>query len=181
MIIIIEDTKKLKVPKKEIMDLLKFRMRLAEELIYMGKTVTPPTKKKGRPPNTPSPTVKKKLYSENQKLKHIDSRPSTSIQLDKVSHLPNHNTRKEATRCKNTGFDVAKNQLIDFRGDCKCQHLINEAKSFAKDQNLTERNLKEVRLLKSSKQLPEDAFDHLANWIHGINLHNCVQDCVFNN
>ncbi|KAL4113168.1 hypothetical protein QTP88_016841 [Uroleucon formosanum] len=103
MIIIIEDTKKLKVPKKEIMDLLKFRIKLAEELIYMGKTVTPPTKKKGRPPNTPSPTVKKKLYSENQKLKHIDSRPSTSIQLDKVSHLPNHDTRKEATRCKNTG------------------------------------------------------------------------------
>ena len=23
-----------------------------------------------------------------------------------------------------------------------------------------------------SKQLPEDAFDQLANWIHGINLHN---------
>jgi len=23
-----------------------------------------------------------------------------------------------------------------------------------------------------SKQLPEDAFDRLANWIHGINLHN---------
>jgi len=58
----IEDTKKLKVPKKEIMDLLSFRMRLAEELIYLGKTVTPPTKKKERPPNTPSPTVKKKLY-----------------------------------------------------------------------------------------------------------------------
>ncbi|CAI6356435.1 unnamed protein product [Macrosiphum euphorbiae] len=99
----IEDTKQLKVPKKEIMDLLSFRMRLAEELIYMGKTVTPPTKKKGRPPSTPSPTVKQKLYSENQKLKHVDSRPSTSIQLDKVSHLPDLDTRKEATRCKNAG------------------------------------------------------------------------------
>ncbi|CAI6349386.1 unnamed protein product [Macrosiphum euphorbiae] len=131
--------------------------------------------------------------------------------------------------------DVAKNRLIDLRDDDKCQNLINEAKSFAKDQNLTERNFKEVRLRKkkimpgelsrdeisstaqdvfrsdvyfkvldviinsiesrfkdsreimkdlcllsperllsyskkNSKKLPEDAFDQLAKWIHGINL-----------
>lgn len=70
----VEDAKKLKVPKKEIMDLLNFRMRLAEELIYVGKTVTPPSKKKGRPTNTPSPVVKKKLYSETQKMMLDDSR-----------------------------------------------------------------------------------------------------------
>jgi len=133
--------------------------------------------------------------------------------------------------------DIAKNQLIDFRDDSKCQHLINEAKNFTKDQNLTERNFKEVKLrkkmyawelstdeisstaqdvfrsdvyfiildviifllnfdlktrkimkdlclhsperlldfcliVKSSKQLPEEVFDYLANWIRVINLHN---------
>ncbi|KAL4089962.1 hypothetical protein QTP88_024889 [Uroleucon formosanum] len=47
----------------------KAAMRLAEELIYMGKTVTPPTKKKGRPPNTPSPTVKKKIVFRKSKIK----------------------------------------------------------------------------------------------------------------
>ncbi|KAE9528797.1 hypothetical protein AGLY_012372 [Aphis glycines] len=80
----VEDAKKLKVPKKEIMDLLNFRMRLAEELIYVGKTVTPPSKKKGRPMNTPSPVVKKKLYSETQKMMLVDSRPPTSVQHDSI-------------------------------------------------------------------------------------------------
>ncbi|KAL4104383.1 hypothetical protein QTP88_019684 [Uroleucon formosanum] len=85
------------------MDLLNFRMRLAEELIYVGKTVTPPSKKKGRPTNTPSPVVKKKLYSETQKMMLVDSRPPTSVQHDSVNHLPNYDGRKESTRCKNTG------------------------------------------------------------------------------
>ncbi|XP_060840869.1 piggyBac transposable element-derived protein 3-like [Rhopalosiphum padi] len=99
----VEDAKKLKVPKKEIMDLLNFRMRLAEELIYVGKTVNPPSKKKGRPTNTPSPVAKKKLYSETQKMMLVDSRPTTSVQHDSINHLPNYDGRKESTRCKNTG------------------------------------------------------------------------------
>jgi len=99
----VEDAKKLKIPKKKIMDLLNFRMRLAEELIYVGKTVTPPSKKKGRPTNTPSPVVKTKLYSETQKMMLVDSRPPTSVQHDSINHLPNYDARKESTRCKNTG------------------------------------------------------------------------------
>lgn len=99
----VEDFKNLKIAKKNIMDLLNFRMRLAEELIYVGKTVTPPSKKKGRPTNTPSPVVQKKLYLESQKTKLVDSRPSTSVQHDTVSHLPNYDSKKESTRCKATG------------------------------------------------------------------------------
>ena len=96
----VEDAKKLKIPKKEIMDLLNFRIRLAEELIYVVKTVNPPSKKKGRPTNTPSPVVKKQLYSETQKMMLVVSRPPTSVQHDNINHLPNYDGRKESTRCK---------------------------------------------------------------------------------
>lgn len=131
--------------------------------------------------------------------------------------------------------DVAKNRLYDLRNESQCEELINEAKTFAKAQKLTEQNFKEVRLRKkkvmpgelskdetssraqdvfrtnvyykvldviinsiesrfkdskeimkdlcllsperllsygknSGKQLPDDAFEKLENWIHGIDL-----------
>lgn len=46
--------------------------------------------------------------------------------------------------------DVAKNRLIDLRNHSKCQHLMNDAKSFAEDQNLMESNSKEVILRKKN-------------------------------
>jgi len=116
----VEDAKKLKVPKKEIMDLLNFRMRLAEELIYVGKTVNPPSKKKGRPTNIPSPVAKKKLYSETQKMMFVDSRPPTSVQHDSINYLPNYDGRKESTRCKNTGCKGRTHVYCDKRNVHLC-------------------------------------------------------------
>ncbi|KAL4153600.1 hypothetical protein QTP88_001487 [Uroleucon formosanum] len=59
--------------------------------------------------------------------------------------------------------DNAKNRLIDLRDDDKCQNLINEGKSFAKDQNLTERNFKEVRLRKKKIMPGELSRDEISS------------------
>ncbi|KAL4104085.1 hypothetical protein QTP88_019398 [Uroleucon formosanum] len=80
-------------------------------------------------------------------------------------------------------IDVAKNRLIDLRDDDKCQNLINEAKSFAKDQNLTERNFKEVRLRKKKimpGELSRDEISSTAQDVFRSDVYFKVLDVIIN-
>lgn len=65
----INDAKQLKIKKKDTLDLLGFRMRLAKELILLGKTVITPSRKVGRPSSRTSPNLQKKLFSPLEKKK----------------------------------------------------------------------------------------------------------------
>ncbi|KAE9525645.1 hypothetical protein AGLY_014172 [Aphis glycines] len=114
----VNDAKQLKIKKKDTLVLLGFRMRLAKELILLGKTVITPSRKVGRPSSRTSPNLQKKLFSPLEKKK-IDSRPLSSIQHDNIGHLPQLNGRKEATRCKYEGCKGrthGKGTVTDSRG-----------------------------------------------------------------
>lgn len=99
----VEDTKKLKISKKDTLDLLSFRMTLAKELISIGKVKLPLSKKKGRPSSSPLPAPQNVFPSPSQKCRLVDIRPPISVQQDTVGHMPRYDTQKEATRCKYQG------------------------------------------------------------------------------
>lgn len=87
------------VPKKKVIDLLEFRMRVAESLIKMGQNVT--SNKRGRPSSssfcaTPS-------ASPNPVRRKVETRPLVEVQSDRVDHMPQFDNKKEATRCKMVG------------------------------------------------------------------------------
>ncbi|XP_050065242.1 piggyBac transposable element-derived protein 3-like [Aphis gossypii] len=65
----VNDAKQLKIKKKDTLDLLGFRMRLAKELILLGKTVITPSRKVGRPSSRISPNLQEKLFSPLEKKK----------------------------------------------------------------------------------------------------------------
>jgi len=65
----INDAKQLKIKKKDTLDLLGFRMRLAEELILLGKTVITPSRKVGRPSSRTSSNLQEKSFSPLEKKK----------------------------------------------------------------------------------------------------------------
>lgn len=84
------------VPKNRIMDLLKFRMELADCLLKTGNTVR--TTKRGPPRSksqNPSPPPRK-LTNSNE------VRPYKDVRFDGVDHLPEHDQNAWPTRCKNT-------------------------------------------------------------------------------
>ena len=89
-----EDCIKVKIPKKDIMDLLDFRMHVAKSLIYMNKPVN--IKKRGRP----SQNSRENTPVESRKFSRCERRPMREIQCDKVDHMPQIDDKKEATRCK---------------------------------------------------------------------------------
>lgn len=103
----INDAKQLKIKKKDTLYLLGFRMRLAKELILLGKTVITPSRKVGRPSSRTSPYLqKKKLFSPLEKVK-IDSRPLSSIQHDNFGHLP---SLMEEKKPRDVNMKVAKEE-----------------------------------------------------------------------
>ena len=83
--------------KKDILDLLHFRLEVAECLVRKNKPVNM-SKKRGRPSTSsesPSSTVEpaaKKGPSER--------RPPEEVQQDGLDHMPQYDTKKEASRCK---------------------------------------------------------------------------------
>lgn len=95
------------VQKKHILDLLAFRMEVAENLILSKR---PP--KRGRPSadaNTPEPPKKKKG----------EARPVSCLRYDGYDHLPTYDDKKDNSRCKMEG---CKNRTHIFC--CKCKvHL----------------------------------------------------------
>ncbi|KAK7791620.1 hypothetical protein R5R35_012801 [Gryllus longicercus] len=88
----VKDAGILEVSKKETLDLLHFRLRVAEALINEGKSTV---KKRGRP-----------LSEDNRKhiisRKNTEVRPVDEVRLDTTDHLPVHNNALPG-RCKKNG------------------------------------------------------------------------------
>lgn len=80
------------------MDLLDFLLKLAEELLYMGKTVK--SKKKGRPSKSLTPASQTNVFLPAQKVDLLTNARLHQLQQDMVGHIPKYDTRKEATWCK---------------------------------------------------------------------------------
>ncbi|RXM28475.1 PiggyBac transposable element-derived protein 2 [Acipenser ruthenus] len=83
------------IPNKEVLDLLHFRMNVAECLVRLGK---PQALKKRGQPSIPSTLT----LLEEPPLKQgtIERRSLPKVQKDLVDHMPNFDDKKEATRCK---------------------------------------------------------------------------------
>lgn len=86
------DCLELKVPRKEVLDLLHFRMRLAESLVVAGKPVS---RKRGRPSSDDSQPI------SNLKRTKEEHRPIPEVRQDLLDHMPHLDGNKEGKRCKN--------------------------------------------------------------------------------
>ncbi|KAL2082104.1 hypothetical protein ACEWY4_021922 [Coilia grayii] len=91
---------------KQVMDLLQFKMAVAEALVRVGKTQS--LKKRGRPSssNKPSPCMSPTPQPPEEPPKRraaMERRPIEEVQADMLDHMPNYDTKKEATRCKLPG------------------------------------------------------------------------------
>lgn len=84
------------VSKNEIMDLLHFRMYLAHSLM---QTKTAP--KRGRPSNSENIEPGCSSNSFPPAKRNFETRPLRDIQFDRFDHMPQHDEKKEASRCKN--------------------------------------------------------------------------------
>ncbi|XP_046401535.1 piggyBac transposable element-derived protein 3-like [Ischnura elegans] len=85
-----EDGKNSGTPQSNILDLLDFRLRVAEGFVRAGKPIQ--ENKSGRPSSDSSPVFAKR--------QNCEKRPFREVQLDSVDHLPEHDGKKEPTRCK---------------------------------------------------------------------------------
>ncbi|XP_072392146.1 uncharacterized protein [Diabrotica undecimpunctata] len=88
-----KDCDKCNTTNKDRMKFLDFRIRVAESLINMGNSVS---RKRGRPASS-SPKLSISTFKRRG-----ETRPFLEIQTDNFGHIPEFNSKKEATRCKNT-------------------------------------------------------------------------------
>uniref|UniRef100_A0A3B4VA40 PiggyBac transposable element-derived protein domain-containing protein n=1 Tax=Seriola dumerili TaxID=41447 RepID=A0A3B4VA40_SERDU len=88
------DAKRANIQTKDIQDLLHFKMKVAQCLVKVHKTVAA---KRRRPSMSPEPQLvpKRPVHRPVQ-----DVRPLPEVQYDTVDHMPNYDEKKEATRCK---------------------------------------------------------------------------------
>lgn len=88
------DAKRANIQRKDIQDLLHFKMNVAQCLVRVQKTVAA---KRGRPSMSPEPqhVPHRPAHRPVQ-----DVRPLPEVQYDMVDHMPNYDEKKEATRCK---------------------------------------------------------------------------------
>ncbi|XP_025194766.1 piggyBac transposable element-derived protein 3-like [Melanaphis sacchari] len=94
-----KEAEQLNIPKKNVLDLLHFRINLAKDLITFEKPIT--LKRKGRPLSTPS-NESVNEPSQTYKIPKVDSqRPTDAVRTDTIDHLPEFDDRKYATKCKN--------------------------------------------------------------------------------
>lgn len=93
-------------PEKNIKDLLNFRMEIAYYLLNVSQVHT---RKRGRPSNVEPPIVP-------TCRQRTEIRPTVDIQFDRISHLPEVDSNKEATRCKLPG---CKGRTHFTCGKCK--------------------------------------------------------------
>lgn len=87
-----KDAVALKIPSKEILDLLDFRIRVSSRLTYVNKLVN--GKKQGLPSSSPSPSA------PVVQRRRGETRPSLEIQFDHIDHLPFHDDADLPSRCK---------------------------------------------------------------------------------
>lgn len=81
--------------KKEILDLMHFRLEVANALLYAGQKQN--TSKRGRPSNAQdfSPST-----APTSSKRSMEIRPGMDIRFDGIDHIPNHDGKKEASRSK---------------------------------------------------------------------------------
>uniref|UniRef100_A0A3B1ICF6 PiggyBac transposable element-derived protein domain-containing protein n=1 Tax=Astyanax mexicanus TaxID=7994 RepID=A0A3B1ICF6_ASTMX len=82
------------IQTKDILDLLHFKMNVAQRLVRVHKTVAA---KRGRPSMSPEP---QHVPERPIRRPFQDERPLPEVQYDMVDHMPNYDEKKEATRCK---------------------------------------------------------------------------------
>ena len=81
-----------RIPGKDQIDLLKFRDNIATCLINVGLSANGP--KRGRPSSS-----KNENYLPTKRC-NTEIRPLKEIRLDLLDHMPEFDTKKEASRCK---------------------------------------------------------------------------------
>ncbi|XP_046392264.1 piggyBac transposable element-derived protein 3-like [Ischnura elegans] len=89
-----QDNAAASTPRTEVLDLLHFRLYLANSLISANKIAE--KNKRGRPSSSP----KQEAVTKKNK---VESRPYQETQKDLVDHFPEYDDIKEATRCKAIG------------------------------------------------------------------------------
>lgn len=89
------DCNRQQIPKKSQMQLLDFRLRLAECLVKVGKPVH--QSKRGRPSSSTPEVTMSKIPKRNEEI-----RPCPEVQHDSIDHLPHLDGSKEGKRCKNS-------------------------------------------------------------------------------
>ncbi|KAE9521970.1 hypothetical protein AGLY_017629, partial [Aphis glycines] len=105
----LKDAKYLNIQKNKILDLLHFRLQLANEIINCRKPITP--KRKGRPSNTStdrssrcssnSEDICTQLSPQtNKKIKTDSPIPPDAVRYDTIDHLPGIDSLKNPTKCK---------------------------------------------------------------------------------
>lgn len=112
------DQIKANVPKKHIMDLLKFRMELTYALIKVGNPVVRPAKR-GRPKS--SDTDESKSVRRHNQAHEV--RPCKDIRLDRYDHIVEHDKKSQPTRCKN---DKCKGRTFFYCKKCKIHLCISK-------------------------------------------------------
>lgn len=87
--------------RNDTADLLEFKERLAKTLITIGKTQTfTPTRKRGRPSNSPSPVPEPAAKRLKTKPRCVDSHPYIETITDGLNHMPTFDDKENSTRCK---------------------------------------------------------------------------------
>ncbi|KAL4111887.1 hypothetical protein QTP88_015763 [Uroleucon formosanum] len=121
------DCKNLNIPNKDRMDLLEFRLRLADNLINVGNVNTP-KRQRGRPredsslENSPSPSPTRAKYNSRE------VRPFYETKTDHIGHYPASDDNNEATRCKNTNCKGTLRKLYILQLHCNLLEQISECR-----------------------------------------------------
>lgn len=79
------------VPAQYTLDLLHFKINVAEALVCAGKPQA--ARKRGRP-STSSLDEAVQIFAAKERL------PIEEVRMDMMVHMPNFDNKKEATRCK---------------------------------------------------------------------------------
>ncbi|PSN32752.1 hypothetical protein C0J52_23332 [Blattella germanica] len=85
------------LPSNKTLDLIHFRLHVAEVLILAEKT---PMKKRGRPSSS---SRESPLPNPKTPKREVQLRPIVDVRYDRMDHLPLFQDVKEAGRCKNLG------------------------------------------------------------------------------
>uniref|UniRef100_A0A672KBA3 PiggyBac transposable element-derived protein domain-containing protein n=1 Tax=Sinocyclocheilus grahami TaxID=75366 RepID=A0A672KBA3_SINGR len=84
------DAKRANLQTKDTLDLLHFKMNVAQCLVSVHKLVAA---KRGRPSMSPEPQP----HAHRPRVQ--DARPLPEVQYDMVDHMPNYDEKTEATKC----------------------------------------------------------------------------------
>lgn len=99
-----------KTPRKEVLDLLHFKLKIGEALIAMSKSVSKQGHSRGQNSPQHSPIL------DTPKRRNAEIRPSKEIRQYLFDHCPEYDDKKEATRCKNLN---CKNRTHVFCEKCR--------------------------------------------------------------